>query len=535
MPERAARAFAGVLVLGVCLLTLQYGLTGDVRFEIGVQQVSPAGPVDTFTHRPLLYRLLIAALIAPAEAVTSGIAGFELIMRCQAMLLAGACCVLLWAGLRRHQPHASVPVAIGVFGALTLIGPSITLEPEWMALVLTVAGVGAALLPRRNRPGAVIGGVLLAAAAAVKVVSLPIAIIGLIALLLLDRRRALSTTVAAAIGGLAYLGAVALLFPQEIRWLLDIRTLQPDPIEPGRELLLISVFLVNMAVAWPVIALLPAALVGTRRSIRIAVAGALLLAFVPVLIQQQFFFYHAAAVPVVATVVVAVALRNPSPLQVAGVLALVIWTGLLMSTPYEWREDVPALWFVVTLAAAAVAWWWQRRNPVAEHPRRQLSMVRRLLVGALVAVCLVPTSIPTAAGSLSLPSSGQSTPLRRTEDRIERETAADAIRKRIGADTPVTYLTFGESAYFQQNPTTCRYPAPVFLQRSRYVHKQEGTRSWAETLDCLAEVPGQWLVWDTAWFQTPQAPVAVDEAIRVNFACERGFRARNLLVCPRRG
>jgi hypothetical protein len=536
MPERAARVLAGVLLLGICLLTLRYGLPGDVRFEIGTQQVSPAGAAGTFTHRPLLYRLLMAALVFPAEAVGGRLATFEMMLRCEALLLTAAACALLWSGLRRRHPDAALPVAMGVFGALLLVGPSITLEPEWLATVLTVAGVGAALLSRRGWPGSVAGGILIAGAAAVKVVSLPIAVIGLLALVVLDRRRALWTTIAAAVSGLLYVGAIALLFPQEIRWLLDIRTLQPAPIEPGRELNLIGVYLVNLAVSWPVIALLPAALVGSRRSIKATVALALVLAFLPVLIQQQFFFYHAAAIPVVAAVVVAVALRHPSRVQVIGVLTLTLWTALLMSTPYEWRKDRPLVWFAVTLAAAAVAWWWQRHQRTAgETPRRKLTAGRRLLVGALVALCLVPTSIPTAAGSLSLPASGRSTPLRRTEDRLEREVAAAALRQRIGTDAPVTYLAFGESAYFLGNPTTCRYPSPVFLQRSRYVHGQEDTRSWQENLDCLIDQPGAWLVWDTSWFDTAPAPPAVQQAIRTSFACERGFRANTLLICPRRG
>ena len=73
--------------------------------------------------------------------------------------------------------------------------------------MVTVAGIGVALaLPSRPPWGvlsAVLGGLLLAVAAAIKVVTLPIAVIGLIALLLVDRRRCAIATVAAALGGLA--------------------------------------------------------------------------------------------------------------------------------------------------------------------------------------------------------------------------------------------------------------------------------------------------------------------------------------------
>ena len=89
--------------------------------------------------------------------------------------------------------------------ALALIGPATVLEPEWRAVVVTVAGVGPALaLPSRPPCGvlsAVLGGLLLMVAAAIKVVTLPIAVIGLVALLVVDRRRCVIATVAAVLGG----------------------------------------------------------------------------------------------------------------------------------------------------------------------------------------------------------------------------------------------------------------------------------------------------------------------------------------------
>jgi hypothetical protein len=55
----------------VCLVTLFYPLHGDVRHEIGVQAVSGHSAASTFSHRPLLYRLIVSVLAWPADLVTT--------------------------------------------------------------------------------------------------------------------------------------------------------------------------------------------------------------------------------------------------------------------------------------------------------------------------------------------------------------------------------------------------------------------------------------------------------------------------------
>ena len=98
--------------------------------------------------------------------------------------------------------------------------------------MVTVAGVGVALtLPSRPPWGllsAVLGGLLFAVAAAIKVVTLPIAMIGLVALLLVDRRRCAIALVGAILGGLAWIVGVALEAPWEFQWMIDTAAMVPD-------------------------------------------------------------------------------------------------------------------------------------------------------------------------------------------------------------------------------------------------------------------------------------------------------------------
>lgn len=540
MSKRAPRVVAVVVLVVVSVLTLPDGLPNDIRYEIGAKAVSPFGPAGTFTHRPLLYRLFTSAVFAPAHFFGRRGALFEFFVRGEAVALAAVASVLLWAGLRRCRPEVAVPVAVAVFAAQVLMNPAFTFEPEWLATTLTVAAVGAGLMFRRIWVGASAAGVLFVAATAVKIVSLPIAIIGLLALVILDRRRAIGATVAAAVFGGAYLLGLATLFPREITWLLDMQTVQPLPPPPGVERALMSSYAENIVVMWPAVALLPAALVGARWRLKAAVVAALVLGWLPAQIQQHFYIYHAAALPVVAAAAVgaAVAVRRPRPAQAVGVIGYSVWIAVLMAMSKSVRISQAPIWFAVT-AVFAVAAWWSRRDVLRQDSavgevidRRRLAGTA-LMGGCLVALTTVPMSLPVSAESLSMPASSIRTELTRERSARLDIRAARKIHARIGKRTPVTYLTFGDKAYYLGNPTTCRYPSPVFLQRSRHQHNQEGTTAWHETLDCLND-PGRWLVWDVGWFTLKGEPGPVVDLIHRQFDCRHGFHAPDqLLVCPR--
>ena len=72
MLNRRNRLGHGLVVVLVAAVTLPYSFSGDIRYEIGVKEVSGYTAADTFTHRPLLYRLLSAAITATLATVLSG-------------------------------------------------------------------------------------------------------------------------------------------------------------------------------------------------------------------------------------------------------------------------------------------------------------------------------------------------------------------------------------------------------------------------------------------------------------------------------
>jgi hypothetical protein len=528
---------AGIVALS--LVTVAAPLDGDVRYEIGTQSTSPASAAGTFTHRPLMYRLIMSALILPARAAADGMVWFERAMRLEALALAFVAGLLLWAGLRRRWPEVAAPLALTVTAALALIGPSLVLEPEWGAVVATVAGIGMALaLPNRPPWGvlsAVLGGLLLMVAAAIKVVTLPIAVIGLLVLLLVDRRRCAIAMVAAALGGLVYVGIVALAAPWEFQWMLDSSAMVPERGGP-KVAAKAQVFLGNVAMIWPTVMLLPAALVGLKRDHLLAGTVAGLLAWLPAAIQNQYFVYHVAALPVLGAVCLYGAVRRVGPLAALPVLALSGWTYYVLTTDPDWRVAHQAQLFTIAAVIAggtlllSLGWRiWRTFRPATAEP----GPVATLLAAVLVLATWLPAVAPNAAESVTLATRDDTVEAHRKANKGQLA-FAKSLHKRIGADTPVTYLTFGTTNYVLENPSTCEFPTSVFLQRSRSIRRQEGTPTWRANLRCLTDKPGELVVWDTQWFLLRRQPPEVKAAFAAAFDCEQGFTSGRIRVCPRR-
>lgn len=526
-------------LVALSLVTVSSPLDGDVRYEIGAQSTSPASAAGTFTHRPLMYRLIMSVLILPARAAADSLVWFERAVRLESLALAFLAGVLLWVGLRRRWPAIAATLGLTVAAALALIGPSTVLEPEWLAVVATVAGVGLALaLPSRPPWGvlsAVLGGLLLMVAAAIKVVTLPIAVIGLLALLLIDQRRCAIAIVAAAVGGLAYISVVALAVPWEFQWMIDSSAMVPARSGPKVEAKA-QVFLGNVALIWPTVTLLPAALVGLRSHHLVIGVIAALLAWLPVTIQNQYFLYHASALPVVGAVGLYFALRRAAPLFILPVLALAGWTYYVLTSDPDWRLAQQTLLFTaatviaVVMVVLSVGWYiWRRLRPRSAEPRPTTP----LLAALVLVTTWLPASAPTAAESVTL-ATRTSTPQVHRQATPGQLTWAKEMRKRIGADTPVTYLTFGTTNYILGNPSTCEFPTSVFLQRSRSIRRQEGTPTWQANLRCLTDKPGEFVVWDTQWFLLRREPPEVKAAFAAAFDCEQGFTDGRIKVCPRR-
>lgn len=522
-------AAASVAVLGLLV-------NGNIRYQVGVGRVSGYSVAETFSHRPIVFRLLSAAQAWLPEWV-SGLAGpsgswgriwaFEVGFRLIAAVLAAGAAHVLWRGLRTRWGSAAWPYAVAAYAALVFTAPA-TGEPDWMAALLAVAGVGAALLSRPALGGSV-GGVLLALAALVKISTLPVALAALLLLWTIDRRRGWIAALAAVVTGLFAVLLILWLAPYEIDWLLQIRALQPDPftranaIEAGH-------YLINLAARWPTVALIPAFFVGVRWGEAWPSAAALALTAFAFVYQGQFFVYHCLGFVVLsALLAVRTVLRSGAALRWP-LLAWTAWTLVLFCLPARVRVEHPSRLYLLTGAAmvAFAAWQWVslRRRPALSRAQS------RLWAAVLVAATMLATQTPWSAESLNLGTAARTAAA--SEASLRREVADVArIHALIGPDTAVAYLTFGSATYLVGNPTRCRYPSALFLQRAGAVTKvSPAVRQ--ENLACLTDPGAQWLIWDRAWLHRKGAPVDLLATIDEHWACDGATVIGGYTLCPRR-
>ena len=527
------------MIVGLALATLAtLGLlvNGNIRYQVGVGRVSGYSVAETFSHRPIVFRLLSAAQAWAPEWVSepTGSAGswarvwtFEVGFRLVAAILAAGAAMLLWRGLRTRWGSAAWPYGVAAYAALVFTAPA-TGEPDWMAALLAVAGVGAALLGRPLLGGAA-GGGLLAAAALVKISSLPVAVAALLLLWAIDRRRGWIAALSATVAGVVAVVAICWLAPYEIDWLLQIRALQPDPFTPENRKDA-GHYLMNLAARWPTVVLVPAFFVGARwREAWPAGAAVLLTAFAFVY-QGQYFVYHAVGFVVLsALLAVRTVLRSRAALR----WPLLAWTGwmlLLFCLPAGLRIDHPTRLYWLTggavLGFAAYQWWSLRRRPVLTRARSQR------WAAAMVALSFLATQTPWSAESLNLGTAARTAAA--SEASLRRELAdAERVHALIGADTRVAYLTFGSATYVLGNPTRCRYPSALFLQRGGAATKvSAAVRN--ENLACLTDPGAQWLVWDRNWLHRKGAPADLLAVIDEHWACTGAAVIGGYTLCPRK-
>ena len=523
-------AFTGFI--GATATFLLTPVNGNIRYELGVKFASVFSPSETFSHRPLAFRLLLDSMSRVAEPLSFGLSSFEVLLRLIGLGLAVTAGILLWLGLRNYDVVAPGLHTVVAVAALVFMGTSFSLEPDWMAVVLTIAGTGVALLGRRRLawPMAVLSSTFFVAAAGMKIITVLPALIGLLVVAVLDRRQVARTMATSAVVGVLYIIATAVWVPWEITWLVDIRLLTPSVTER-----LVSHgprFLLESAVRWPAVLMFPAALILAGRLERLLLVAALLLSVGPIVFQAQYFGYHGAALCVVSAIAALRALRHRVTPPVGVTVAAVVLAASLMTTASgAWRVDHRAVMVVVTVGVTLLGIGWAlgvRGRQVPERP-----------AGLLVAACatlalLYPAMTPFASLMVRMSPSGVlvATPLNGLS---EREIAARQIRARIGGpDVPVTYLTFGDWTYFIRNPTVCRYPSPLFLQRTRYTLTHVGSPSYEENLACLSEPTSRWLIMDEKWFPISRTPPEVQARIHAEWNCGDGFESGGLKVCPRR-
>lgn len=530
-----AQLWAILAVAAASLAVIGYPLSGNVRYEVGVHRISGYSVAETFSHRPITFRLLAAVQAWLPEVVSAlgGPAGslarvwlFEACFRLGAALWCAAAALLLWTGLRKQFGTATWAYAVAAYAGLMFTAPA-TGEPDWLAAVLAVAAVGAGLLGRPAIGGAA-GGVLVALAALVKISSLPVALAALILLWAFDNRRGWIAAASALLTGLLVVAAIAGWAPYEIAWLLDIRALQPDPwtrlqaIEAGN-------YLLNVAARWPTIALLPAFFVGTRWRETWPVAVAIGLIGFGIAIQGQYYVYHSMSLVALSSVLAVRTMQRSGTALHLPVLACCAWTLVLLLLPADWRGQQGTVLYLITAVWAVGLAWWQWRALRRRGPLPGLTALRSAMV--VVAAMLV-TQTPASAESLTLGTAAQ-TPLMSHAGLRSELTTASQLRGVIGAGTQVAYLTFGSTAYALGNPTHCRYPSPLFLQRPEAEDAvSQATRQ--ENLACVTDPGARWLVWDRFWLHRKGAPADLIAVIDATWNCEEAVLAGPYTVCPRR-
>lgn len=515
---------------------LGYLVNGNIRYEVGVVRVSGHSAADTFTHRPIAFRLLSAAQSWLPELVSTA-AGppgswtrvwvFEAGFRLTAGVLSAAAASLLWAGLRRHRTPVAWAYPLAAYAALMFTAPA-TGEPDWMAALLAVAAVGAGLTLRPGTGGAA-AGVLLASSALVKISTAPVAAAALLMLWAIDRRRGWSALLAAVSAGLLGIGLIWWLAPFEIGWLLDIRALQPDPwtwenaADAGH-------YLVNLAARWPTVALLPAFFVGARRAEAWTAGAGLALTGLGIVYQGQYFVYHALGLVVLSAVLAVRTVRRSRAALRWPLLALTAWTLVLFALPSAWRTEHWVGLYLITgsWVLVLVAWQWV----VLRRRSRRSPGTAAWWAALLVMAAMLATQTPLSAESLTLRTAGRTSRGQAAALRVELADA-ERIHRLIGSDTRVAYLTFGDATYVLGNPTRCRYPSPLFLQRGRAEEKVSAANR-GESLACLTDPAARWLIWDRDWLPRKGAPEDLLAVIDANWVCAGATVIGGYTLCPRR-
>jgi len=538
---------AAVLVAAAAIVVASLpDLNGDVRYALGCLETAGRGGVsiwDIFVSRPLAYKLLMAALdqgrLLLVGEESSGNTT-NLVIRLETYVLVLAVIAVLFVGVRRVAGQRAAAGIAGATGlALIVAPPWHFLEPDWVAALAAALTVGAACAPRRPWLGALLAGPAAMLVAAVKLSTFPIALIALLVIAVLDRRRAAWTALSTAVFVAIWYLLTKQFQPWEWTWLSDLANLvhsAPQGIHIA-DLRKLRFAIGDAAVLSPLLVVAPAAAValvrretGRRRWLGLAavvVAGGLSLA--PAYGQAEWFNYHFTSTVVLSAAVcgAAFALCSGFRLPLAAVTVLVTCVSLVvLHQPADWRlaHAGQVVWaYQIGTAILAVAAWFLagRLNVSLPWP------------AGVVAICfaLLPPVLPGFPYAFS--SYDYTIPVARSSD----AELAD-LGRRLGPDTPVLYLTYGTFNHAMGNPTTCRYPSPLWLQRGALIPRLRARPSYADNLRCLTEdSSARYMIVHEGWFivsrSTPEVRALIDE----RFDCSPAARIPApppIIVCPAR-
>ncbi|KAA9156948.1 hypothetical protein FPZ12_026390 [Amycolatopsis acidicola] len=518
------------------------GLNFDIRYVFGGLRAGPGSVFDTFVHRPLAYRLVAWVLDLGPSLVTpgnrSGLVA-EALVRVEALLWVTAVCVGLRAGLRRYRPgRLPVLVSVAVWCAFALCPNWTFLEPDWAGALWATAAIGAALTPKRLSVAGPVAGLLVLLCVATKLTTAPYALMAGGVVWLLDRRRAYVVTGWSAGLVSVWLLGTWLFLPLEWQWLHDMSALVPtSPLRLGLGGMDWRGFVgsaANVLVVSPVILVIPAATVVLARVVArprwlvCGVAAAVVLATVPVIGQGEWYLYQWVALLVFAAGLGAAAIAL-APERTAAVLIPAVAGGLVsafgLTRSMEWRAShLPHLVGECVLAAAL---------GVAAAFLRPTT--RGWLAGAMAALVVTfgAANLPSAAYSVTM-AHAEDTNVSEFRDSAGLRGAFDALRARIGSGATVLYFAPGEINYLVASPTDCRYPSPVWLQRSAFLPYVTDFASYHDNVSCL-DTAEDYLMVAEYWFDLPGQQDAVQARVDELYDCDRSWRAtENIYICPRR-
>lgn len=522
-----------------CTTSPLAALNGDTRYTIGAVRVTAAAgwsPLDAWTHRPLANRLLMWLF----DRFQVGSFGFQ--EQCWFGLGTALSCgaaELLRRGLRRVDADASWPVALAVAAALAWAPGRAYWQPEWLAIIFAVAGLGV-LLGRRGPGVLVLGGTLLALAALMKYTTVSTSLLALTVLACWGLGPAVAAGLATAVVGMALFALTLAVASDEWRWFTEMPDLAASslPVLTGTGRTLLDVAMVAPVLIW----LLPswaAAMAQTpthRRPLVALTPLGVLAVLATTAAQGQWYNYHVASLTVLAAgagaaqatrMARAGGVRPPAAAALVAVLTLI--TALMDAASPEWRlrSVVGAAALMVTgtvLLTVLVI------GPL--RPAPQSNTVLRWTIPLALSGLIVPL-LPSTPFSYqqTLSNFTRASELHR-RDTNARDAAA--VHQAVGTDTPLTYLAFGEQAYFVQNPSRCRYAAATFLQRSRWVD-DTSLASFAENLRCLDDTQVPYVYVSETWFRIKKTAPQVGAALERNYDCSRAIRVeKNTILCPRR-
>lgn len=496
----------------------------------------------------------MAGLQQAADIVTDDQAGLvaQLAVRLVTCLLIGLAGIVLWLGLRRHL--GSVPaglIAVSTTATLCLAPNFHFLTADWVGAALALAAVGASLAPRRRWIGIVIGGLLLWGVVAVKVATLPWAVLGIGLIALLAWRRALGASIVTVVSTLVWLGSTSAFDPLELTWLEDsVRANFSSPLQTGfgySELVELIRVLANVVVVSPVVVALPAAItvvVLRQRSGRtlgwgIAVVS-VLLTLVSGIAQGQWYAYHFVGLPVVAAGLWAYAFAVSSAKVRASLIVGPLLAGgssaVLLTADLAWRREVlgaVVAAYLLLAAATVLGVVVGGRDPAAAPT---LSSAQLLAASIALSVCLAASGLPGSAYAFD-GFDDQYTNEGLLAAQISARTEYRRVQQEIGAGTPVLYLAYGSRAYLLGNPTPCTYASPVFISRSTYDPRIRALSSYRDNLSCYTDAsPARYLVMDRAWADVDRLEPALRDRLKSMFDCARALKVKafgGMEFCPR--